>query len=129
VTAAGSRPRCGLRQVATAVGLALVVMTVWARGLAAQTTEPSPDQTTGQTTETTLSTYPTISTVTTVDPCRQRSAPIVCDTASLDREAGSGTGPLPFSGGDAALVTVLGLGAVGAGAAIVLLSRRRSTGT
>ena len=35
---------------------------------------------------------------------------------------------LPFTGGDAALVTLLGLGAVGAGVAIVMLSRRRITG-
>jgi multidrug efflux pump subunit AcrA (membrane-fusion protein) len=34
---------------------------------------------------------------------------------------------LPFTGGDVALLTVLGLGAVGTGAALMLLGRRRTT--
>jgi hypothetical protein len=42
--------------------------------------------------------------------------------------AGTSTS-MPFTGGNVALLTVLGLGAVGAGTAIVILGRRRSTST
>jgi hypothetical protein len=128
VTKAISSRRVPLR-VTAAIAFAVVVTTVGAGSVAAQTGEPPAGQPGGQTSETTLPTYPTISTVTTLDPCGHGSAPAVCDTSPLDGEAGSDSGSLPFSGGDAALVTIVGLGAVGAGVAIVRLSRRRTTGS
>ncbi len=40
---------------------------------------------------------------------------------------GTASSKLPFTGGDVALLTVLGVAAVGSGAAIVVFTRRRST--
>ncbi|HEY8216537.1 MAG TPA: hypothetical protein VIH82_05350 [Acidimicrobiia bacterium] len=75
-------------------------------------------QTTGDTS------YPTVSTTPRTDPCTSSS---VCGTSATVPQVGgvSASRSLPFSGGDVALLTLLGLAAVGGGAAIVLLSRRR----
>jgi len=77
-------------------------------------------QTTGDTS------YPTVSTTPTTDPCVEN--PGLCGTAVVGGARVSGSS-LPFTGGDVALLTVLGLGAVGGGVAIVVLSRRRSSTT
>jgi hypothetical protein len=76
-------------------------------------------QTTGDTT------YPTVSTTPTTDPCVTSSGASVCGTARVGGVSASRS--LPFTGGDVALLTILGLAAVGSGAAIVVFSRRRST--
>jgi hypothetical protein len=66
--------------------------------------------------------YPTVSTL-----------PVTTDPGSGGTSAVGGVSAarssLPFSGGDVALLTILGLAAVGSGVAIVVFARRRSTST
>jgi hypothetical protein len=77
-------------------------------------------QTTGDTS------YPTVSTTPTTDPCTAPNPPSSCGTSAAVAVGGvSSSRSLPFTGGDVALLTVLGLAAVGSGTAIVLISRRR----
>jgi hypothetical protein len=71
--------------------------------------------------------YPTVSTTPTTDPCVSTSS---CGTSAVGGVSVGGVSSsrsLPFTGGDVALLTVLGLAAVGSGTAIVLIARRRST--
>lgn len=72
-------------------------------------------------------TYPTIPTTTTTDPCTNVNERGVCGTVAVGGTSVARSSSLPFTGGDIALLTVLGLSAVGAGVAIVVLGRRRST--
>lgn len=88
--------------------LVALMLNVWGGIAAAQTTNDT--------------TYPTVSTTPTTDPC---TTPGVCGTVS--NVGGARASSLPFTGGDVALLTVLGIAAVGSGVAIVLFSRRRST--
>ena len=93
-----------------AVLVALLLM-VWGGIAAAQTTNDT--------------TYPTVSTTPTTDPC---TTPGVCGTSgTVVNVGGARASSLPFTGGDVALLTVLGLAALGSGVAIVVFSRRRST--
>jgi hypothetical protein len=71
-------------------------------------------------------TYPTIPTTTTTDPCTKVNEGGVCGTVVVEGSSVSRSS-LPFTGGDVALLTLVGLGAVGAGVTIVLVGRRRST--
>jgi hypothetical protein len=68
--------------------------------------------------------YPVTSTSTT-NPCKTISGNQVCGTVVTVPERRQQF--LPFTGGDVALLTVLGLVATGAGAGLVLAGRRRST--
>jgi hypothetical protein len=66
--------------------------------------------------------YPVTSTSTTTS-CEDPGAdPAVCGTVVTDPSGSSST--LPFTGGDVALLTVLGLGAAGAGISLVWFGRR-----
>ena len=66
--------------------------------------------------------YPPSTTVTTKhDPCVGSNGASVCGTAVTVPRGGSA---LPFTGGDVALLTVLGLGAAAGGVGLVLVSRR-----
>jgi len=107
-----NRVRRGLGLLVFAVAM---VLTVGVGVAAAQTTNDT--------------TYPTVSTPTTTDPCVSTNGASVCGTAvSVPRVGGvAASRSLPFTGGDVALLTVLGLAAVGSGVAIVVLTRRRST--
>lgn len=69
-------------------------------------------------------TYPTVSTTPTSDPC---VASATCGTAGTVPNTGraSENSAFPLSGDDAALLTLLGVVAVGSGTAIVLSARRR----
>jgi hypothetical protein len=63
--------------------------------------------------------YPTVSTL-----------PVTTDPPGTSSVGGvSAARSLPFSGGDVALLTILGVGAVASGVAIVVFARRRSTST
>jgi len=88
------------------LGSALLVA-VWSGTAAAQTEDTS---------------YPTVSTVPITDP----TDPSTGGTSAVGGSSAARSS-LPFSGGDVALLTVLGLAAVGSGVAIVVFTRRRST--
>jgi hypothetical protein len=69
--------------------------------------------------------YPASTTVTT-DPCSNANAASTqCGTRPSIQVKGEST--LPFTGGDVALVAVLGAGAAGAGTILVLAGRRSRT--
>jgi hypothetical protein len=93
-----NRVRRGVLLVVASLTLVLVA---WGGIAAAQTEDP---------------TYPTVPTT-----------PTSVGGTSVSRGGTADPGSLPFTGGDIALATALGLVAVGAGVAIVLIARRRST--
>lgn len=69
--------------------------------------------------------YPTVPTTPTTVPCTDTGGgSSVCGTLVTVPRSGSS---LPFTGGDSALLAVLGVGAVASGGAILALSKRRST--
>lgn len=71
--------------------------------------------------------YPASTTVTTHhDPCAGPNGVSVCGTAVTVNRT---TGAMPFTGGDVALLTILGLSAAAGGAGLVWLGRRRSSTT
>jgi hypothetical protein len=73
--------------------------------------------------------YPPPSTPTT-DPCTNNSSayPALCGTSATRASSTSTQATLPFTGGDVALLTVLGLCVTGGGVLLVWLGRRsRST--
>jgi LPXTG-motif cell wall-anchored protein len=76
-------------------------------------------------------TYPTVSTSSTTDPCVTTTSANCGTSATVPQVAGvSASRTLPFTGGNVALLTVLGVAAIGSGLAIVLFTRRRrSTST
>lgn len=69
--------------------------------------------------------YPTVPTTPTTVPCTDTGGgSSVCGTLVTVPRSGSS---LPFTGGDVALLAVLGVGAVASGGAILAFSKRRST--
>jgi hypothetical protein len=69
--------------------------------------------------------YPPSTTVTTGSNCGTSNAdPAVCGTGVGGSSASNSS--LPFTGGDVALMTVLGVAAAGGGVGLVMLGRRRS---
>ena len=66
--------------------------------------------------------YPPSTTVTT----GRCTDPAVCGTSVQGSNASVASSSLPFTGGDVAMLTVLGLTATGGGVALVMLGRRRS---
>lgn len=101
-------PRIGVRRLARLVlGLGLLLMVLAPATVAwAQTGGGNGD-------------YPVVSTSTT-NPCADGR----CATSTTISVKGEST--LPFTGGDVALVTILGLAAAGSGAFLVWLGRRSS---
>jgi hypothetical protein len=63
------------------------------------------------------------STTVTTDPCDYPTDPAVCGTGV----AAQASAELPFTGGSAALLTVVGLVVAGAGIALVMLGRRSAS--
>ncbi len=96
--------RARLCRLVLVMGLALTVLAP-ATALA-QTEEPS---------------YPTTPTTPTTDVAGTTV------TVGDPRVAGTRVSQLPFTGGDVALLTVLGLAALGSGIAVVVFTRRHST--
>lgn len=70
--------------------------------------------------------YPPSTTVTTGGCSGTNADPRVCGTNVQGSNAGVASSSLPFTGGDVALLTVLGIGAAGGGIALLMLGRRRS---
>jgi hypothetical protein len=73
------------------------------------------------------STYPTVPTAPPTNPCVAPDGRALCGTLAAGGQTSSSS--LPFTGGDVALVAALGLGAVCAGGAILVLSRRKASTT
>jgi hypothetical protein len=72
--------------------------------------------------------YPTVPTRPTTDPCTSDTRAPVCGTSAAVPHVGGNSGSHSLvTGGDVALLTVLGLAALGSGAALMLLLRRRPT--
>ena len=72
--------------------------------------------------------YPPSATVTTGDPCTTRNSSGICGTG-VSRDPDASSASSPFTGGDVALLTVLGLTAALGGIGLVWLGRRRSGST
>jgi hypothetical protein len=71
------------------------------------------------------SNYPPSTTVTTRNQCEGTNGVNVCGTSvTVSR---NNANPLPFTGGDVALLTVLGLGAAAGGLGLVWVARRSSS--
>jgi len=90
-----------------------MLLVLWGGVAAAQTTNDT--------------TYPTVSAPPMTDPCTTATSG-VCGTAGTVVSVGRAHAGSPlFTGGDLALLTVLGIAVLGSGVWIVALSRRRST--